>query len=61
MIRKEIRDEGAERKIKTEKGKFRNLSFVPDSIKSFRYVQGNSKSLTESPKRGWPRVNKESQ
>ena len=34
-VRKEIKDEGAERKIETERGKFRNQSFVPDSIKSF--------------------------
>ena len=32
-IRKKIRDEGAERRIETEKGKFINQSFVPYSIK----------------------------
>ena len=34
-VRKESRDEGAERRIKTDTGKFRNLKFVPNSIKSF--------------------------
>src|SRR6201990_1284957 len=28
-----------ERRIDTERGKFRNQSFVPDSIEGFRYVQ----------------------
>src|SRR6201990_1694731 len=52
---KEIR-EITERRIDTERGKFRNQSFVPDSIEGFRYVQRDSKGFTEMPKSGGPRV-----
>ena len=37
MVRKEIR-EGAERRIETKREKFRNQSFVQDSIKNLSYV-----------------------
>src|ERR1700755_3624521 len=52
---KEIR-EITERKIDTERGKFRNQSFVPDSIEGFRYVQHDSKRFTEMPNSGGPIV-----
>src|SRR6201990_3255907 len=52
---KEIR-EITERRIDTERGKFRNQNFVPDSIEGFRYVQRDSKRFTEMPKSGGPRV-----
>ena len=53
---KEIREKFTERRIDTERGKFRNQSFVPDSIEGFRYVQHDSKRFTEMPKSGGPRV-----
>src|ERR1700755_183219 len=40
----------SERKIYSERGKFGNQSFVPDSIESLRYVQRHSKRFTEMPK-----------
>ena len=35
---KEIREKVTERRIDFEREEFRNQSFVPDSIESFRYV-----------------------
>ena len=55
---KEISEKIKERRIDTERGKFRNLSFVPDSIEGFRYVQRHSERLTETLKSGGPRVRK---
>src|ERR1700755_1514801 len=46
----------SERRIDSERGKFGNQSFVPDSIESFRYVLRNSKRFTEMSKSGGPRV-----
>src|SRR6201990_3650267 len=46
----------SERRIDSERGKFGNQSFVPDSNESFRYVQRHSKRFTEMPKNGGPRV-----
>src|ERR1700755_1125904 len=54
--RKEIREKATERRIDSERGKFGNQSFVPDSIEGFRYVQRHSKRFTETPKSGGPRV-----
>src|SRR6201990_3283703 len=53
---KEIREKITERRIDTERGKFRNQNFVPDSIVGFRYVLRQSKKFTEMPKSGGPRV-----
>ena len=53
---KEIRKKIAERRIDTERGKFRNQSFVPDSIEGFRYVQRHSKGFIKRPLSGGPRV-----
>src|ERR1044072_9239382 len=55
-IEKEIRGKITERMIDSERGKFGNQSFVPDSIESFRYVQRHRKRFTEIPKSGGPRV-----
>src|ERR1700755_1955634 len=52
----EIRDKITERRIDSERGKFGNQSFVPDSIESFRYVQRDNKRFTEIPKSGGQRV-----
>src|ERR1700755_238575 len=46
----------SERRIDSERRKFGNQSFVPDSIESFRYVQRHSKRVTDMPKSGGPRV-----
>src|ERR1044072_6171608 len=54
--RKEIREKITERRIDTERGNFRNQSFVPDSIEGFRYVQRDSKRFTEMLKRVGPSV-----
>ena len=54
--RKEIREKITARRIDTERGKFGNQSFVPDSIEGFRYVQRHSKRFTEMPKSGRPKV-----
>src|SRR6201990_3764146 len=53
---KEISEKITERRIDTERGKFLNQSFVPDSIEGFRYVQRDRKRFTEMPKSGGPRV-----
>ena len=45
-----------ERRVYIKRGKFRNQSFVPDSIEGFRYVQRDIKGFTEMPKSGGPRV-----
>ncbi|KAL7630426.1 UNVERIFIED_CONTAM: hypothetical protein RMT77_019409 [Armadillidium vulgare] len=51
-----MREKTTERRIDSEREKFRNQSFVPDSIESFRYVQRFSKGFTEMPKSEGPRV-----
>src|ERR1700755_2839096 len=56
MTGKEISKRITERRIDRERGKFRNQSFVTDSIEGFRYVQRHSKRFTEMPKSGGPRV-----
>ena len=53
---KEIREKVTERRIDSERGKFRNQSFVPDSIECFRYVQRDSRAFTGMPNSGGPRV-----
>src|ERR1044072_4336074 len=53
---KKIREKVTERGIHSERGKFGNQSFVPDLIESFRYVQRDSKRLSEIPKSGVPRI-----
>ena len=54
--RKEIREKTIERRIDSERGKFGNQSFMPDSIESFRYAQRHSKRFSKTPKSGGPRV-----
>ena len=54
--RKEIRKNATERRIDSERGKFRNQSFAPDSTESFLYVQRDNKRFTEMLKNGGPRV-----
>src|SRR6201990_3699318 len=42
---KEIREKVTERGIDSERGKFRNQSFVPDYIESFRYVKQRQQKI----------------
>ncbi|KAL7637050.1 UNVERIFIED_CONTAM: hypothetical protein RMT77_012808 [Armadillidium vulgare] len=56
MTGKEISGKITERRIYSERGKFRNQSFLPDSFEGFRYVQRHSKRFTEMAKSGGPRV-----
>src|ERR1044072_9911299 len=53
---KEISEKITEKRIDTERGKFRNQSFRSDSIEGFRYVQRDSKRFTEMPNSGGPIV-----
>ena len=53
-VRKQIRDEGAERRIETKRRKFRHQSYVPDYQKlliSFDMSKATAKVPPKSPKR----------
>src|ERR1700755_1415617 len=50
------REKVTEGRIDSERVKFRNQSFLPNSIERFRYAYRNSKRFTEMPKPGGPTV-----